>query len=356
MRGLGFGILCYLGAALLSAGAARTGRPRASTSDPSAAARRGLALIEHGAANYLTRQECFSCHHQALPLMTWSLAERRGLAIDRAGRQKQIDFTLDYFIPAVAEMRRGIGVQGANDTVGYALAGLAAAGVEPDTTTEAMAEFLLRRQLPDGSWLVSADRPPFEGSSFAVTALALAGLRRYCPSARSGDRTAAERRAAAWLRSAAPKDAEDRVYELRSLALLGDEPARKRAVEALRAAQRPDGGWSQLPRLGSDAYATGSVLLALTEAGGVPSSDPAYRKGIDFLIAAQLPDGSWYVQTRARPLQVFFDNGDPHGKSQFISFAATNLATMAIIQSLPGESRPGDARRAAGYPGGGSGP
>jgi hypothetical protein len=33
---------------------------------------------------------------------------------------------------------------------------------------------------------------------------------------------------------------------------------------------------------------------------------------------------------------VFFDNGDPHGKSQFISFAATGWAVLALLETVPG--------------------
>ena len=65
------------------------------------------------------------------------------------------------------------------------------------------------------------------------------------------------------------------------------------------------------------------------------ADDPAYQSGVRYLLRAQLPDGSWHVSTRAHPVQVFFDNGDPHGRSQFISFTATSLAAMALMESLP---------------------
>ena len=43
--------------------------------------------------------------------------------------------------------------------------------------------------------------------------------------------------------------------------------ALRTAVNALIAQQRPDGGWSQIPTLTSDAYATGQALTALAESG-----------------------------------------------------------------------------------------
>ena len=46
----------------------------------------------------------------------------------------------------------------------------------------------------------------------------------------------------------------------------------------------------------------------------------------------QKDDGSWLVKTRSKPIQKFFDNGDPHGKNQFISISATSWATAALAK------------------------
>lgn len=105
---------------------------------------------------------------------------------------------------------------------------------------------------------------------------------------------------------------------------------------ALLDAQREDGGWGQLPEMASDAYATGQSLFLLAESGTSPDA-PAFRRGIGFLIEHQRKDGSWIVQTRSRPVQTFFDNGDPGGKSQFISITATGWATLALLGSLDPE-------------------
>src|SRR5262249_19065432 len=88
------------------------------------------------------------------------------------------------------------------------------------------------------------------------------------------------------------------------------------------------------PDMASDAYATGTVLVALRKAGlGV--NHEAYQRGVKYLLESQQEDGAWIVQTRSRPLQLFFDNGDPGGKSQFISFAATNWAVLALLETIP---------------------
>jgi N-acyl-D-amino-acid deacylase len=91
--------------------------------------------------------------------------------------------------------------------------------------------------------------------------------------------------------------------------------------------QRADGGWAQTAELASDAYATGQALTMLAEVSDVTKkplhASDRYERGIKFLLDTQQSDGSWRVKTRSKPVQVFFDNGDPHGEHQFISMMAT---------------------------------
>jgi Squalene-hopene cyclase C-terminal domain len=101
-------------------------------------------------------------------------------------------------------------------------------------------------------------------------------------------------------------------------------------VTLLRNEQNRDGGWSQLRGLNSDAYATGQVLVVLHEAGSVRTDDPQYQRGVRYLLETQEPDGSWLVHKRAVPINGYFESGFPHGKFQFISYAGTCWATMAL--------------------------
>jgi len=111
------------------------------------------------------------------------------------------------------------------------------------------------------------------------------------------------------------------------------EGARK-AARALVAMQRSDGGWSQLPSLESDAYATGQALYALNVAGGMPVTDPVYQRGIDYLLRTQAADGSWHVKSRSIWLQPYFESGFPYGQDQFISAAGTAWASMALALAV----------------------
>ena len=129
-----------------------------------------------------------------------------------------------------------------------------------------------------------------------------------------------------------------------------------RAGSDLKKTQRSDGGWSQLDApaeaskadngklaaapsgaLQSDAYATGSVLVALSLAAGVGPDDPAYHRGLEFLLRTQKGDGSWFVKSRSRPFQTYFESGFPHGHDQFISAAASAwaVAALTLAVSLP---------------------
>jgi squalene cyclase len=101
----------------------------------------------------------------------------------------------------------------------------------------------------------------------------------------------------------------------------------------VRALQRADGGWGQTRLMASDAYATGQSLYALQLAGLPPNHAP-YKAGVQFLLRDQRQDGSWFVQSRGFGFQPYADYGFPHGKSQFLSAAATSWAVMALAPGV----------------------
>ncbi len=309
-----------------------------------AAIERGLRRIEQGAANYTKNRQCFSCHHQAMSIRSLTSARRHGFEVEPAKIDQQVDFTVATFKPKIDTLMKGQGVGGASTTVGYALWALHAVERPGDETSTAMVRFLLSRQREDGAWVVSANRPPTEASNITTTAVALIGLKAYRPGSEAAEKDANDIRekvdqaiakGVAWLKDQKPASTEDRVFKIFGLAAVGTELARVADLrEELLDDQREDGGWAQLASMESDAYATGSVLMALRVAD-LKVSERGYQKGVKYLLTTQRPDGAWLVTTRSRPIQTFFDNGDPGDKSQFISFVATNWAVQALLETCP---------------------
>jgi ankyrin repeat protein len=114
------------------------------------------------------------------------------------------------------------------------------------------------------------------------------------------------------------------------------------AVRDVLRLQKPGGGWAQLPEgYGQDPYSTGEALYALHEAG-TPPGNPAWRKGIAFLLSAQAADGTWHVRTRMiSPAEVsppYFTTGFPYRKDEYLSYAASCWATMALLSGMPAVS------------------
>jgi hypothetical protein len=216
------------------------------------------------------------------------------------------------------------------------LAALAAEQHPPDAITDALVHYLVLAQRNEGHWKTPVHRPPHDASDFTFTALSVYGLQQFAARGRSQEVQKRIARARAWLVRTQPQDTEDKTFRLLGLCWAGADAALLgEAAAVLLQEQRPDGGWAQLSTLPSDAYATGQVLFALHQAGGLAVDHPAYRRGVDFLLKTQRADGSWFVATRSFPFQPHFSSGFPHGRSQFISCAATCWATMALTLTLP---------------------
>lgn len=295
------------------------------------AVEKALPLIVKSLDEYPKHRDCFSCHHQAVPVLALTSARERGFAVESEPIEAAVELTENDLRSALESYKKGDGQGGGVTRAGYALLTLEVGGKAADDVTAAVAGFLLKRDAARGSWRSSSNRPPSEASEFTSTYLAIRGLSAY------GDADAKQRiaervaKAREWLASARPRDTEDRVFRLMALkaASAPDDEIRKAADELL-ASRRDDGGWSQVEGGASDAYATGSALVALHRAGGLATDDPAYRKGLAFLIASQKPDGSWFVASRSKPFQPYFESGFPYGKDQFISMAASSWAATAL--------------------------
>jgi hypothetical protein len=309
-----------------------------------AAVEKSLPLLTKAAVGHREqRKQCFACHNQGVPIFALTAAKSRGFAIDEAELTTQLQFIADFLGKNREKYLEGKGTGGQADTAGYALSTLAAGQWPPDETTAAVAEYLLLRHEDRDHWGSSGNRPPTEDSPFSTTFVALRGLAVYSTEEQRERADSRRERVREWLVKTQPKDNEERVFRLlalKEIAAPGEEIAS--AVKELLAKQRDDGGWAQLDAAGgdtgypewaaqSDAYATGTALVALAQAGGLATSDAAYQRGLAYLLKKQEADGSWHVITRSKPFQAYFESGFPHGNDQFISCAATGWATLALV-------------------------
>jgi N-acyl-D-amino-acid deacylase len=320
--------------------------PRKPDPDANATAKaveRGLAIVQKSAANYPKHRDCFSCHHQTLPMLAMITARDHGVKIDDNLLQEQAKFTHKSFEKSTADLKRGQGVGGRAMTVGYALWALALADSKPDETAAALVAYLFPTQRGEGHWTGQVCRPPLEESYFTASFLAIQGMKRFGTDEQKTQINNAAIKAKTWALNAPAKGQEDKAFRLWALHLLdGEKGDVQSARDAVLKAQRADGGWAQLDEMDSDAYATGQTLFIL-QATGFSVTEPAYIRGIRFLLKTQRADGSWFVRSRSKPIQQDFDNGDPHGKDQFISIPATSWATAALAAALEVPQKTGKA-------------
>jgi hypothetical protein len=301
-----------------------------------AAVNKALPLLVKGSKGHIAQKSCFACHNQAVPLLALTTARDHGFDVSDAHLKEQATFVARFLDSNREGYLKGKGQGGSADTAGYALWTLELAGWQADATTAAVAEYLLLHSKDLDHWRSGSNRPPSEASSFTVSFFALRGLQKWGTpeqKERIGKRIDAAR---TWLLKTPGKDTEDRVFRLWAMQAAG-VGSRKigLAVKDLVRTQRQDGGWGQLDNLDSDAYATGSVLVVLHLAGGLPTDDPVYQRGLDWLVKSQREDGSWLVKSRSKPFQPYYESGFPHGNDQFISMAASGWAATALALACP---------------------
>jgi mono/diheme cytochrome c family protein len=296
-----------------------------------AAVERSLPLLQDVSVTFVRQTGCVSCHHNSLVSMAVAAARANGYGVNEATEQQHLSIIGTYLESWRERTVQNIPIAGAADTISYLLLGLAAGNYAPDAATDAQAIWLKRRQAPDGHWRINTNRPPIESNDIEVTAVSLRALQIFAPRPQRAEYAKAIDRARVWLTSAPAKSTEERAFRLLGLSWAG-APADviNRAALDLIATQQRDGGWAQLETMASDAYATGEALVALRESHAAAPSDRAYRKGIEFLLRTQIDDGSWIVETRAVPIQAYFESGFPYGVNQWISAAATAWATTAL--------------------------
>jgi hypothetical protein len=274
---------------------------------------------------------CHSCHHQDLTAITVSLAKKAGYTVNDTIAAESL-----RSIVATVKARKATSAEN-NDPVAivmsgsYSLWALSEANYPENKSMMLLAKNLLQRQTANGSWVSPNPRPPMEYYAFTATALVINALNHYAPASLNEEVNRRIEKAKAWMMVEKPETNEEKVFQLLGLGWAKGDPAFiQQQAKALLAAQREDGGWSQLDGLPTDAYATGQSLYALRYSG-LDAADAAFQKGIKYLLRTQQADGSWRIKSRSFPSVPFVETGFPVGGDQFISAAGSNWATMALL-------------------------
>ena len=309
---------------------------------PRAAVERSLPLIQQGTATWDERQPCGACHHHPMMFRATAVAKQQGFAVNARLLEAQIEraqrgsarravLAKEALASDAGVLRWSLRLGGDQAFTGAQFLSSFADASFAWPSLQAEALLLARMQLRDGSWRYGPPRVPIMSSDVATTALAIRSLQAFGSPGDAEELDARIARATTWLRTNTPVTTDDKVFRLFGLRWAkADAALLSAAVTSLRNEQNPDGGWSQLRGLNSDAYATGQALVVLHEAGGVRTDDPLYQRGVQYLLERQEPDGSWFVHTRAVPINPYSESGFPHGKFQFISYAGKCWAAMAL--------------------------
>jgi ankyrin repeat protein len=306
------------------------------------ASAKALRLIQHSQADWLKKETCSSCHHQLLPEIPFRLARERGVELNEPLARETTAATFGF-------LKDFDGLVQGFDYIdlffdGWTLVAAQSAGIRPNLSTAASAQFIASRQRPDGSWYTIDSRPPQAHSLFATTAICVKALQDYLPETLGIEKQTRVRMARGWLLKAQPQTLEDRVFQLFGLYWTGaDLSLRKKLAQQLLAQQQKDGGWSQLQGLASDAYSTGEALVALRQAADLSTGSSAYQQGLQFLLKTQEADGSWRVTSRLHPpapvSPPYFETGFPYKHDQFISIMGTSWAAAALLQAIPAQAK-----------------
>jgi hypothetical protein len=309
-----------------------------------AAAERALAFLVDDAAKWRKERGCATCHHGCMTVWALSESKSQGYAVNAEALIDTVEWTKDLFVPQFSKPRDhrwgfnffslpGIYLSLMSQTL----------PVLSRDEVHRMAVHLERHQEDDGVWQLPPANPNTAPPTLeSAETIALLALLAWEPnvSAVSNEGTsnrAARERAVAWLEKAKPTE----TVQALSLRLLldmrkGDSLQQlSPRIDQLMRLQNADGGWSQLPNLPSDAYATGQVLWILSFLK-IPSDHPQVSRAVAFLVASQQENGSWPMIPRSLP------DADP-AKPRYpvpIIYFGTAWATLGLVRFVPAMPAP----------------
>jgi hypothetical protein len=342
-------------------------------SDTRSVIARSLPFLQKKGEAWIAERGCVSCHQTAFLVWTHNEARRRGFVVNA----DKLDAWNAWAVLNVL-MAEQNGTRTGAETLTQILLGRDAdswlvraptVGTRSVEPYENLVKDLLACQTPDGDWTAAGQsrNPPDVPTGWALIALALRersanDTKDAAPdlaklaNANSAAAANARAKALAWL-DRTPKDTSkdltERVVVGLLIASMGIAPGHADGrLRDLLARQNPDGGWSVDPKFGrgSDAFATGMALYALTSASAAGASgasraasqlaatDDPVAKAVAYLRDSQQPDGSWRVSTTSfHPL-----TGKPRDArtDEIYTYWGTGWATIGLLHTLPPSAAP----------------
>jgi hypothetical protein len=306
------------------------------------AATKSLMLLQKSAYVFTNNnmRKCASCHHNTLTAMAEEIARQKDIPVIDSFAANNVAAMETDLITACNPNQINQFIT-ANFIIPYVLLGLHAEKYPANFYTDIAVDYIMGQAKRDGSFLAESGRAPLESGDIHLTAMAIRSIQLYASAAKKQGVDELVAKTKHWLEEANTDQQQELAFQLLGMQWCGSNADHKMKIAAkLRSMQNQDGGWSQLPTMKSDAYATGQTLYALYEAEMEKPEDAAYQKGLNFLLKTQNENGAWFVSTRSFPIQPFVDSDfPPYDDDQFISATATNWAVMALLNSLADKSR-----------------
>ena len=280
--------------------------------------------------------KCASCHHNTLTAMATELAKLKGIPVVDSLEKSNVA-TMEYTIKNVLNPNLVNDFLPVNFVAPYILVGLYAEKYPANSYTDLGIDYLMSQARADGSFLTESGRIPLESGDIHLAAMAIRAIQVYASPAKKNQVDGLVANTRKWLEQQTTSGQQELAFQLLGMQWCGSSHDQKMKVfKKLVSMQNDDGGWSQLPTLKSDAYATGQVLYAMYESGMAKPEDEVYQSGLKYLLKTQDDKGAWEVATRSFPIQPFVDSQfPPYNRDQFISAAATNWSVMALMNALP---------------------
>jgi len=297
---------------------------------------KSFSLLQTSGAKFIMKAKCASCHHATLTSMIAEKLKDKGIAgVDTTAGMRV--FAMTKTLEFVSNPNINSQFVSAKFLAPYNLLGLNAEKYPADFNTDIAVDYVISQALPDGSFKAEYARVPLEMGDIHLTAFAIRAIQLFASPAKKAQTEKLVANSKKWLEKQKPAMQQELVFQLLGMQWCGSSKDQKTAVaQGLISMQNKDGGWSQLPTMQSDAYATGQALYALSESGAISTANEVYVNGVNYLLKTQDASGAWLVVTRSNPIQPFISsNFPPYDENQFISAAATNWATLALVEALP---------------------